>query len=63
MYQLLEELNAAKLIALEGEYPFEDVRLLGGGDQVPLATIAAESKRSGFALRDVIVELRFDLLK
>jgi hypothetical protein len=61
MYQFLEELKAAKLVAVEGEYPFEDVRLLG--DDRPLATIVEQSKQSGFALRDVVVDLRFDLLK
>lgn len=63
MYQHLEELKAAKLIAIEGEYPFEDVRLIGDSDDVALATIAEQSKQFGFALREVVVDLRFDLLK
>jgi hypothetical protein len=61
MYQYLDELKAAKLIAIEGDYPFEDVRLLG--DDKPLAYIAERSKHSGLTFRDVVVNLRFDLLK
>jgi hypothetical protein len=63
MYEYLEELKRAQLVAIEGEYPFEDVRLLSEGDDFPLATIAEQSKRSGFELRDVVVDRRFDLLK
>jgi hypothetical protein len=61
MYQFLDELKQAKLVTVEGEYPFEDVRLLG--DDRPFAITAEQSKQSGFTLRDVVVDLRFDLLK
>lgn len=64
MYPLLQELNAARLIELEGEYPFEDVHLPKAKDgSVPLADLAHYCDENKVSLRDVLVDLRSDLLK
>ena len=65
MYPLLQELHQAKLIELEGEYPFEDVHVPkskndNGG--IPLADLAHYCDEHKVSLRDVLVDLRGDLL-
>ncbi len=65
MYPLLQELNAAKLIELEGAYPFEDVhvpRSQSSGGSVPLADLAHYCDEHKVSFRDVLVDLRGDLL-
>ena len=59
MYAILHELESARLIDLEGEYPFQDVKLLYPElrDYLRLST---ERKHS---LHEVLGELRFDLLR
>jgi hypothetical protein len=64
MYALLKELEGAGVVQIEGEYPFHDV-LLGpaseGWPLIPeLVRFCAVEKLS---LRDVIVDLNFDLLR
>jgi hypothetical protein len=64
MYALLKELHAAKFIEMEDQYPFEDVRILpmpSGWNA--LAAIARFSEDQKIALRDILVEGRFDLLQ
>ncbi|GAC1651151.1 MAG: hypothetical protein NVS9B15_11200 [Acidobacteriaceae bacterium] len=58
MYAVLHELERARLIALEGEYPFQDVRLL---DSI-LREIAARCAETGDPLHEVVGELRFGRL-
>ena len=64
MYPLLQELNAASLIELEGAYPFEDVHVpQGANGHVPLADLAHYCDEHKVPLRDVLVDLRGELLK
>jgi len=64
MYATLEILEQAGLIELEKEYPFEDVRILASNTAGwnALAAISRFCERENIPLRDVIVDLRFDLL-
>jgi hypothetical protein len=64
MYPLLDELRAARLVEVEDQYPFEDVKIspASSGWNVLAATSRfCESEK--VSLRDVIVDLRFDLLQ
>jgi hypothetical protein len=64
MYALLKELHAAKFIDIEDQYPFEDVRILpmtSGWNA--LGAIAGFCEEQKIALRDILVEDRFDLLQ
>jgi hypothetical protein len=64
MYSLLKELHAAKFIAMEDQYPFEDVKLLpSASGWNALAAVAQFSEDQKIALRDILVERRFDLLQ
>lgn len=64
MYPLLQELDGAGLIELEGEYPFEDVHVPKAKDgAIPLADLAHYCDENQLSLRDVLVDLRADLLK
>lgn len=64
MYPLLDELKNAGLIEVEDQYPFEDVRipLTKSGVNV-LAEISRFCESEKIPLRDVIVDLRFDLVQ
>lgn len=62
MYELLRELHAAKLIELEGDYPFEDVKI-PTGNTGPLADLTHYYEGNKAALREAIVEMRPDTLK
>lgn len=64
MYPLLDELRKAGLIEVEDQYPFEDVRipLTKSGVNV-LAEISRFCESEKIPLRDVIVDLRFDLVQ
>lgn len=59
MYELLDELKGADLITLEGEYPFEDMKL----DRLPLGEIEQRCRERKVALRDVLVDLEFDRIQ
>ena len=64
MYSVLGQLEAAKLIVIEGEYPFQDVVLADSAEfqwalTRDLAQFCASER---VALRDLIVDLRFDRL-
>jgi hypothetical protein len=64
MYPLLQELNAAKLVELEGAYPFEDVHVpKAGNGSIPLADLAHYCDEHQVPLRDVVVDLRGELLQ
>jgi hypothetical protein len=64
MYALLKELAQAHLIEIEDRYPFEDVRIaaMGSGGNV-LFALSAFAESEGVSLRELLVDLRFDLLK
>ena len=64
MYALLKELRTAKFIEVEDQYPFEDVKILSmGSGWNALAAIAHFSEDQKIALRDILVEGRFELLQ
>lgn len=65
MYPLLDELKRGTFIELEDRYPFEDVRIPAGTSSGfnLLAAIARFCEKAKIPLRDVLVDLRFDLLK
>ncbi|MBV9670682.1 MAG: hypothetical protein JOZ43_06975 [Acidobacteriales bacterium] len=58
MYANLQKLEAARLIDLEGEYPFQDVKLR---DEI-LRDMAERSAAHKVHLQEVLGEMRFDLL-
>lgn len=64
MYALLKHLQAARMIEVEDQYPFEDVKILpaASGWNV-LAAVARFSEVEKIGLRDIVVDLRFDLLQ
>ena len=64
MYSILQELQKAKLVAVEDRYPFEDIKILAcpsGWNALEAIARVAESEKT--ALRDIIVDLRFELMK
>jgi hypothetical protein len=65
MYETLLPLQRAELIELENEYPFEDIRLIAAGasGEKLLLAVLRFCKHEKVPLRDVIVDLRFDLLQ
>ena len=64
MYPLLQELHEAKLVELEGQYPFEDVRIPAGvRGNVPLADIAHYCREKNVSLRDTLVEMKAESVK
>jgi hypothetical protein len=63
MYELLRELAKARLIEIEEQYPFEDVKILpakSGWNAVAEVSLAAEKQK--VSLRAILVDLRFELL-
>ncbi len=60
MYSVLTVLREARLIDLEGEYPFEEIRLAGEG--IAMESILQRCEVAKVALEDVVGELKFDLL-
>jgi hypothetical protein len=63
MYELLRELAKARLIEIEEQYPFEDVKILpakSGWNVVAEVSLAAEKQK--VSLRAILVDLRFELL-
>lgn len=64
MYPLLDELQKAGLIELEDRYPFEDVKIPSTPSGVNvLADISHFCESEKITLRDIIVDLRFELLQ
>jgi hypothetical protein len=64
MYPLLQELDSANLIELEGQYPFEDVKIPATAEgNIPLADIANYCREHHVSLRDAIVEMKTDVLE
>jgi hypothetical protein len=62
-YVLLQELQSAKLIAVEDPYPFEDIKILpcaSGWNALGVISRFTESEK--VSLRDILVDLRFELL-
>lgn len=63
MYPLLTELRGVRLIDVEDKYPFEGVRILPAASGFnALAAISSFCEARKLHLRDVIVDLRFELL-
>jgi hypothetical protein len=63
MYPLLEELKQGKFIEVEDQYPFEDVRIASSTSGINvLRTIARFCEQEKIPLREVLVDLRFELL-
>ena len=63
MYALLQELQTALLVVVEDSYPFEDIKILpcaSGWNALAAISRFAESEK--VALREIIVDLRFELL-
>ena len=63
MYELLRELAKARLIEIEEQYPFEDVKIVpakSGWNAVAEVSLAAEKQK--VSLRAILVDLRFELL-
>jgi hypothetical protein len=64
MYPLLQELHESKLVELEGQYPFEDVKIPAGSrGNVPLADIAHYCREKNVSLRDTLVDMNVGLVK
>ena len=64
MYALLKELQGAKFVEMEDQYPFEDVRILpAASGWNALEMIARFSEEHEIALRDILVDGRFDFLQ
>lgn len=64
MYPLLQELHGAKLVELEGEYPFEDVKIpAGNSGNIPLGELTRYCQANEVSLRDAVVDMKMDLLK
>ncbi len=59
MYSVLRILREAGLIKVEGEYPFEEIRL---ADSSGIREILERCESAAIPLEDVVVDLRFDLL-
>jgi len=63
MYALLQKLQAARLVVVEDRYPFEDIKILScASGWKALAAISRFAESEKVALRDIIVDLRFELL-
>jgi len=64
MYAFLQELQAARLISVEDPYPFEDIRIMPcASGWNALASISRFAEVEKAPLRDIIVDLRFELLR
>ena len=64
MYGLLKELESAGSVRIEGQYPFQDVvPTAGGGDWPLIIDLARYCAAEKLALKDVIVNLKFELLR
>lgn len=64
MYGILKELESAGSVQIEGQYPFQDVVLAPAAQGWPLvADLARYCASEKLSLRDVIVDLKFDLLR
>lgn len=64
MYALLKELQRAKFIDIEEQYPFEDVKVLPAvSGWNALAAIAQFSETTKVPLRDLLVDVRFELMR
>lgn len=64
MYSLLQELQTAKFIDVEDQYPFEDIRVLPSPSGLNLlAEIGKHTEDAKIPLRSVLVDLQLELLK
>lgn len=64
MYRLLKELESAGCVQIEGQYPFQDGMLAPTSEGWQLiGDLARYCAAEKISLRDVIVDLNFDLLR
>ena len=64
MYALVKELRGAKFIDVEDQYPFEDVKILPtASGWNALRAIAQSAERQKIPLRELIADLRIELLE
>lgn len=64
MYETLDELKRAGLIVVEKPYPYEDVVIAKEPSRHNVVeSIARRCEQKKVPLRDVLVDLKFDLLK
>jgi hypothetical protein len=64
MYKLLEELQTAGFVSIEEKYPFEDVRIVPcASGWNALSAISRFSELEKIPLRDLVVDLRLELLQ
>jgi hypothetical protein len=59
MYPMLQPLIAGRFVAIEGDYPFEDLRVLGP----ELGEITRQCLAQKIELRDVVADLDFGKLQ
>jgi hypothetical protein len=52
MYSVIEVLREARLIKLEGEYPYEEIRLTG--DALVMESLLKQCEAGGIALEDLL---------
>jgi hypothetical protein len=57
MYAYIEELKAARLIEVEGEYPFEDAKIV---DAAEAGALADEAAQRNVSLSDFVTEMAED---
>jgi hypothetical protein len=63
MYPLLEGLKQGKFIDVQDQYPFEDVKIASASSGVNvLRTITRFCEQKKIPLRDILVDLHFELL-
>ena len=64
MYPLLEELKRSRFVEVEDRYPFEDVKILAAASGWnALRDISGFSEAKKVPLRDIVVDLHFELLE
>ena len=63
MYPLLKELREHGLVEVEDKYPFEDVRIAAQSGSNLVAAVVRSCESKGIPLREVLVDLRFELLQ
>jgi hypothetical protein len=60
MYSVLQILREAGLIEMEGEYPFEEIRL---AESSAIEALLKRCEAATVPFEDIVVDLRFDLVE
>ena len=63
MYPLLNELREHGFVEVEDKYPFEDVKIAAPSGLNPVAAVVQSCESNGIPLREVLVDLHFELLR